>query len=74
MTATLIQDNLPGYKGHAALFKLSPPMEGHPDWDDNGNKIAFRNKSLVVLEDLGRDCKGHIVSTDAVKNWNWREV
>lgn len=43
-------------------------------WDDNGNKIAFRNKSLVVLEDLGSDCKGHIVRTSAVKEWNWREV
>lgn len=43
-------------------------------WDDKGNKKAFHNKSLVVLEDLGRDCKGHIVRTSAVKEWNWREV
>lgn len=47
-TATLIQDNLPGYKGHAALFKLSPPMEGHPDWDDDGNK-TIRTHEFVVL-------------------------
>lgn len=43
-------------------------------WDDNGNKKAFHNKSLVVLDDAGTDCKGHIVLTSAVKEWNWREV
>lgn len=45
-------------------------------WDDKGNKKAFRNKSLVVLDDTGikPSCKGHIVRTDAVKDWNWREV
>jgi hypothetical protein len=37
-------------------------------WDDKGNKKAFHNKSLVVLDD------GHIVRTSAVKEWNWREV
>ncbi len=42
-------------------------------WDHNGNKKAFHNKSLVVLEDNG-GCKGHIVRTDAVKDWNWHEV
>lgn len=42
-------------------------------WDDKGNKKAFYNKSLVVLDD-STDCKGHIVRTDAVKNWKWREV
>ena len=43
-------------------------------WDDKGNKKAFRNKNLVVLDDAGTVCKGHIVRTSAVKEWNWHEV
>jgi len=27
--AVLIKDNLPGYRGRAALYKLSEPLEGH---------------------------------------------
>lgn len=27
--ATLIRDNLPGYRGHAALYKLSEPLNGY---------------------------------------------
>jgi hypothetical protein len=27
-----------------------------------------------LLDDAGSDCKGHIVHTRAVKEWNWREV
>lgn len=28
-TATLIRDNLPGFRGHAALYRCSPPIEGY---------------------------------------------
>lgn len=55
MTATLIQDNLPGYKGHAALFKLSPPMEGHADWDDNGNKTIPTHEFVVLSATIAFD-------------------
>ena len=45
------------------------------EWQGN-DKSRFTKKSLVVLEDRNAeiDCKGHIVASDAVKNWNWREV
>lgn len=44
------------------------------EWQGN-NKERFTKKSLVVLEDRGDcDCKGHIVASDAVKTWKWREV
>lgn len=44
------------------------------EWQGN-DKSRFTKKSLVVLEDRGGfDCKGHIVASDAVKNWKWREV
>jgi len=28
-TARLIKDNLAGFQGHAALYRLSKPLEGH---------------------------------------------
>lgn len=28
-TAKLIEDNLEGFKGHAALYELNVPLEGH---------------------------------------------
>ena len=28
-TATLIKDNLEGWRGHAALYKCEPPLEDH---------------------------------------------
>ena len=44
------------------------------EWQGN-EKSRFTKKSLVVLEDRGdRNCKGHIVASSAVKNWEWREV
>ena len=43
------------------------------DVDSVGDKDRFTKKSLVVLEATD-GCKGHIVASDAVKNWKWREV
>ena len=44
------------------------------EWQGD-EKSRFTKKSLVVLEDRSdMDCKGHIVASDAVKNWKWREV
>lgn len=40
----------------------------------------YSRKALVVVKDssavLGEYdcCEGHIVSSDAVKNWNWHEI
>ena len=28
-TATLVKDNIEGFRGHAALYKLSQPLEGY---------------------------------------------
>ena len=28
-TATLVKDNIEGFRGHAALYKLSEPLEGY---------------------------------------------
>lgn len=47
-TAQLLKDNLPGYNGHAALYRVNPPLKG---WDGDDSY------SLVVLstaEVLGR--------------------
>jgi hypothetical protein len=44
------------------------------EWQGN-HKSRFTKKSLVVLEDRSSfNCKGHIVASNAVKNWQWREV
>ena len=44
------------------------------EWQGN-EKSRLTKKSLVVLEDRSdMDCKGHIVASDAVKTWKWREV
>ena len=39
-TAQLLKDNLPGYNGHAALYRVNPPLKG---WDGDDSY------SLVVL-------------------------
>jgi len=44
------------------------------EWQGD-KKSRFTKKCLVVLEDRSpSNCKGHIVASNAVKNWNWREV
>lgn len=50
-TATLVQDNLPGYKGHAALFKLSPPLES-TQWDLDTDKEVTLKHEYVVLSSV----------------------
>lgn len=54
MTATLVQDNLSGFKGHAALFKLSPPMES-TDWDDDSNKLTLKHDFVVLSSVIAFD-------------------
>jgi hypothetical protein len=42
---------------------------------DKGDVI--KRKSLIVLKDCpksGDNNEGHIVTSEAVKNWHWREV
>lgn len=32
--ARLVKDNLPGFRGHAALYRCDPPVEGCEPWED----------------------------------------
>lgn len=32
-TATLIRDNLPDFRGHAALYRCNPPIEDYEPWE-----------------------------------------
>ena len=36
-TATLIQDNLPDFNGHAALYRCEPPLQ---DYDENKHEYV----------------------------------
>ncbi len=43
-TAKLLKDNLPDFTGHAALYKLSPPLV-EKDWDE---KVKGKHAFVVV--------------------------
>lgn len=44
-TATLVKDNLSGFTGHAALYKLSEPVSYDYDWE----KEEFKEKTIFVI-------------------------
>jgi hypothetical protein len=44
-TATLVQDNLPGFRGHAALFRCDPPIEDY-SWDEG--KEPARHEFVIA--------------------------
>jgi hypothetical protein len=63
MYAELIIDSLPGFRGHASLYKLTPP-------------ITYDGRSIehVVVSSVGDDwvCETYIFEADSageVKNW-----
>jgi hypothetical protein len=51
---------------------------GECDWQ--GDQKKHKRKGLVIVRDAGfvpgsaESCEGHIITAEAVKNWNWREV
>lgn len=46
-TATLVRDNLKGFTGHAALYRLDPPI-AYTDWSID-DELDQRSTSLVVV-------------------------
>lgn len=50
-TATLIKDKLPGFAGHAALYRLSEPLGS--DWDEESVKTDLVVVSAAVVTYCG---------------------
>jgi hypothetical protein len=46
--ATLLKDNLDGFRGHAALYKLDPPLLDR-NWDDEVGRHEFVIVSATTL-------------------------
>ena len=76
-TATLLQDNLVGFKGHAAFYKLSPPFESI-DYDYNDYCIWLKHEYVVVSATFAFDHGGpetFIFPADAKgKMTSWGEL
>lgn len=76
-TATLLQDNLVGFKGHAAFYKLSPPLESI-DYDADDNSVVLKHEYVVVSAAIAFDHGGpetFIFPADAKgKMTSWGEL
>jgi len=48
-TATLVRDNLPRFHGHAALFRLDPPLEGAEYVIVSAANVAFSGPETYIF-------------------------
>ena len=72
-TATLLIDNLPGFNGHAALYRCEPPIEDY-SWDDEKKP---EKRALVVASTayaLGRPETYLFPANEAGEITSWVEL
>lgn len=70
-TATLIKDKLPDFAGHAALYRLSEPLDS--EWNEEAPKAEFVVVSAAVVMYCGPET--YIFAADeAGEVTNWCEL
>ena len=52
-TATLIRDELPDFRGHAALYRVEPPIEGYEPWDETKQAPKYSYVVVSAVSVLG---------------------
>lgn len=73
-TATLLKDDLAGFNGHAALYRLDPPMRDK-DWDDKPRGRPIRHVVVSAANVMFSGPETYIFAANAKgKISNWREL
>jgi hypothetical protein len=71
-TATLIHDNLPDFTGHAALYRLDPPLSLEREWDEESKGKTTEHVVVSATQAMFTGPETYIFPADAegaVTSW-----
>jgi hypothetical protein len=71
--AKLVKDNLPGFSGHAALYKVAPPIKVR-SWDDTKPEQSYRFVIVSTANVMGRYETFMFPATKEGKVASWTEM
>lgn len=74
-TATLVQDNLPGFRGHAALFRCDPPIEGYEPWEEGQTQARHEYVIASAVNAFGMGGETYLFpANEAGEVTDWGEL